>query len=89
MKNALARFRKAASFTAGLLIGFSIVAFAFAMMMVDPSDWDTLWVLGAPLVLTLGIALQVVVTARPRHPRTPEPELGPAPIRFTKVSYER
>jgi hypothetical protein len=89
VKNALARFRKAASFIAGLLIGFSIVAFAFAMMIVDPSDWDTLWVLGAPLALTLGIGLQVVVTTRPRHPCTPDPRLGLAPIGLTELSYER
>lgn len=89
MKNALAEFREAGSFIAGLLIGLSIVVFAFAMMMVDPSDWEALWILGAPIVLALGIALQVVVTTRPRHPRTPNPQLGPAPIRFTELDYGR
>ena len=89
MNNASARFREAGSFVAGLLIGLSIVVFASAMLIVDPSDSEALWVLGAPLALAVGIALQVAVTTRPRRPRTPDPALGPTPIGFTELRYER
>jgi multisubunit Na+/H+ antiporter MnhB subunit len=69
MKTSLARFRKAGSFIAGLLIGLSLVLFAFAMMVVDPSDWQSLWVFGAAITLALGLKLQVVVTTKPRQRR--------------------
>ena len=69
MKIPLARFleafRQAGSFVAGLLIGLSIVVAVFAMMVASPSDSQTLWIFGAPIILALGIALLVAVTTRP------------------------
>ena len=90
MKNSLARFREAGSFIAGLVIGISIVVPVFAMMVADPSDWQTLlWVFGAPVILALGLTLQVVVTAKPRHRRTRDQEIGALPIGFMELSHER
>lgn len=43
MKNPLAIFQEAGSFIAGLLIGLSIVVCGFAMMVVDPRDWQAFW----------------------------------------------
>lgn len=82
MTNPLARFPDAASFVAGLLIGFAILIPVFAMMVAEPDDWQALWVFGAPTILALGFALQAVATARPRHPRTAVPELGALHIRL-------
>ena len=71
MKNPLAIFREAGSFIAGLLIGLSIVVFVFAMMVVDPSNRQAMWgAFGAPMILAVGLTLQVVVTALPRRWRT-------------------
>jgi hypothetical protein len=81
MKNSLTRFREAGSFIAGLLTGLSIVVPLFAMMIVDPDGWQTLWVFGAPIILALGLALHVVVAGKPWHRRTADPELGAVPIR--------
>jgi formate/nitrite transporter FocA (FNT family) len=67
MKNLLTRFRQAGSFIAGLLIGLSIVVAVSAMMIVEPSDWRTLWIFGAPVIFALGFALQLVVTTKPGH----------------------
>ena len=67
MKNSIANVREAGSFIAGLVIGLSILVPVFAMMVVDPSDWQMLWVFGAPIILALGLALQVVATAKPRQ----------------------
>jgi hypothetical protein len=89
MKNPLARFRETGSFIAGLLTGLSIVVPLSAMMVADPSDWQTLWVFGAPIILALGLTLQVAVTGKPRHRRTADPELGALPIRFVELSHER
>jgi len=89
MKNSLARFREAGSFIAGLLIGLAIVVAVFAMTAAGAADWQTLWVFGAPIILVLGFALQVVVTAKPRHRRTTDLELGVSPIRFMELSHER
>jgi hypothetical protein len=89
MKNSPARLLEAGSFVAGLLIGLSTLVPVFAMMVVDPSDWQTLWVFGAPIILVLGLTLQVVVTTKPRHRRTSAPELGAVPIGFTELSLER
>jgi hypothetical protein len=89
MKNSLARFREAGSFIAGLVIGISIVVPVFAMMVADPSGWQTLCVFGAPIILGLGLTLQFVVTAKPRHRRTAHPEPGALPIRFMELSHEQ
>ena len=85
MKNPLARFRQAGSLIAGLLIGLSIVVAVSAMMAVEPSDWRTLWIVGAPIILALGLKLQAVVTIKPRHRRTIAPELGVLPVRFMEL----
>jgi hypothetical protein len=70
MKNFLARYPNAGSFVAGLLIGLSILLPVFAMTVAEPGDWQALWVLGGPIILTFGFALQAFVTVRPRRPRT-------------------
>lgn len=89
MKNSPARFLQAGSFIAGLLIGISIVVPVFAMMDADPGDWQTLWVFGAPIILALGLTLQVVVITKPRHRRTTDPEPGALPVGFMELSHER
>lgn len=89
MKNPLARFRQAGSLVAGLLIGLSIVVAVSAVMVVNPTDWQTLWIFAAPIILALGLALQVVVTTKPGHRRTIDPELGASPIRFMQLIHER
>ena len=89
MKNPLARFRQAGSLIAGLLIGLSIVVAVSAMVAVEPSDWRTLWIFGAPVILALGLALQLVVTTKPGHRRMTDPALGASPIRFMRLTHER
>jgi hypothetical protein len=90
MKNTLAIVQEAGSFIAGLLIGLSIVIFVFAMMVVDPGDWQAFWGgFGAPIILAVGLALQVVVTTTARRGRTTAPELGALPIGFIELSHER
>jgi len=89
MKNPLGRFRQAGSFVAGLFIGLSIVVTVFAMMVASPSDWQTFLVFGAPIILVLGITLQVVITAKPRHRRTIDTKLGPFPIRLMELIHEQ
>ena len=79
MKNSLATFREVGSFIAGLLIGLSIVVPVSAMMIVNPNNWQTLWVFGALVILALGVTLQVVISPKPRHRRTTDPEPGTAP----------
>ena len=69
MKNSLARFREAGSFIAGILIGVSIVVLVFASIGANTSGWQTLLVFGSPIILTLGMTLQAVITAKPRHER--------------------
>jgi hypothetical protein len=64
-----ARFREAGSFIAGFLIGVSIVVLVFASIGANMSDWQTLLVFGSPIILILGVTLQVVTTAKPRHER--------------------
>ena len=88
MENSLARFRDAGSFIAGILIGLSIVVAVIAMMVAGPGDWQTLWVFGAPIILALGLTLQVVVTATPRHQRATDPEVGALPIGFMEWSHD-
>jgi len=73
MKTFLSNVREAGSFIAGLLIGLAIVVPVFAMTAAQPGDWQRLWIYGAPIVLALGLVLQVVATAKPRRRRTPEP----------------
>ena len=89
MKNALARFRQAGSFIAGLLIGVSIMMPMFAMMLTNADDWQMVWVFGTLVVLALGLKLQAVVTIKPRHRRTIAPELGVLPVRFMELKLEQ
>ena len=69
MKNSQARFRDAGSFIAGMLIGMSIMVPVLALMVVNLTDWQILLLLGAPIILALGITLQVIITAKVRHLR--------------------
>ena len=87
MKNPLARFRQAGSFIAGLFIGLSIVVPVLAV--ASPSDWQAFLVFGAPLILALGITLQVVITAKPRRRRTIDTKLRTFPIRLMDLVYEQ
>ncbi len=89
MKNPLAKYREAGSFTAGLLIGISIVVPVIAMTVADYGVWQTVGLFAALVVLALGIALQVVVAVKPRHPRAAEPEFGVLPVGFVKLGHER
>jgi hypothetical protein len=86
VKHSLVRLREAGSVIAGLLIGLSIVVPVFAMTVADSQPS---WVFGALLILALGLALQVVVTTKPRHRRTIDPELGALPIRFMELRHEQ
>jgi hypothetical protein len=70
MKNFLARFRDAGSFLAGLLIGMSVMAPVFGLTVANLTDWQMLLLFGAPIILALGITLQVIITAKVRHLRT-------------------
>jgi hypothetical protein len=88
MKNPLVTFRQAGSLVAGLLIGLSIVV-AVSAIVVEPGDWRTLWIFGAPIILVLGLGLQVVVTTKLRNRRITDPALGVLPIRFMELIHER
>jgi hypothetical protein len=63
VKKALRRFRDAGSFIAGILVGLSIVVPVIALTGTSTTGWPFL-VLGAPIILALGITLQAVLTAR-------------------------
>ena len=76
MKSTLAKFRQAGSLVAGLLIGLAIVAAVSAMMVVEPSDWQTLLIFGALIILALGLTLLAVVRPKPGYGRVSEPTLG-------------
>lgn len=65
MTNSSAQFRQLGSFTAGFLIGLSIVVATFALTDADSSAWQTVLVFVAPVTLMLGLALQVLVTPSP------------------------
>lgn len=73
--NDLTRLRDAGSFIAGLLIGVSLVITVFATTVVDAGRGQMVAVIVAPLVLALGLVLQVVVT-RPSQRRTNGRELA-------------
>jgi hypothetical protein len=70
VQNSLPGFRDAGSFIAGILIGLSIMVPVFAAMVVELTDWQLLLLLGAPIVLALGITMQFIITAKARHLRT-------------------
>ena len=81
--------REAGSLTAGFLIGLAVVASVFAMTIAYPGEWQSVWMLGATVTLALGLALQVVVTFKPRLPRTTGPKAGAVPVRFTELCHQR
>ena len=89
MKNPLARFRQAGSFTAGLLIGVSIMIPMFAMLVTNLGDWQMAWILGALIVLALGLKLQALLTGKPRHRRKITPDLAVLPVGFLDPQLER
>lgn len=66
MTNPSARFPQSGSFTAGLLIGWSIAAAALALTETTSVAWQARLVFGAPVILVLGLALQVLVAPVPR-----------------------
>jgi hypothetical protein len=62
MTSPSARFPQSGSFTAGLLIGWSIAAAALALTETTSVAWQARLVFGAPVILFLGLALQVLVS---------------------------
>ena len=88
MKNLLARFWQAGSFIAGLLIGLSIMIPMFAMMLTNPGDWQMVWILGALIILALGLRLQALII-RPRQRRPIAPELAILPVRPMELKLEQ
>ena len=65
MTNRLAGFRQSVGFTAGLLIGLSIVVATFAGTDADSGVWRIFLAFGVPVILVLGFVLQVLATAKP------------------------
>jgi hypothetical protein len=49
-------------------------------MVANPSDSQTFLVFGTPIILALGITLEVVITAKPRHRRTIDTKPGYARV---------
>lgn len=68
MKKSLARVQ-VGSFIAGILVGLSIVVPVIVLTGASLTDWQTFLLFGAPMILVLGITLQAVITAKPRHER--------------------
>jgi cytochrome b subunit of formate dehydrogenase len=87
MKNLLARFRQAGSFIAGLLIGISIMIPMFAMMVTNLGGWEMHWILGAVIVLALGLKLQFAII-EPDRPRTLVPAPGALPVTLMELKLE-
>jgi len=73
MTNPLARIRQSGSYIAGLLIGGSFVMGTFAAIVTDASGWQSYLLYGTPVLLALGFALQILVTAQPRRPQVTSP----------------
>jgi hypothetical protein len=67
MNHPPAGFRDAVSFLAGVLIGASIMVVLSAGMTVDLTGWQMLLLFGAPVILAVGLTLQVIITARLRR----------------------
>ena len=61
----------------------------FAMMLTNPVDWQMVWVVGALIVLAVGLKLKALNTIKPRHRRTIAPKLGVLPVRFVELKFER
>ena len=88
MRSFPACFRRSGSLTAGFLIGLAMVASVFAMTIADTGESQSAWMLGATVTLALGLALQVVVTLKPRRPRTTAARHGAAPVRFPELGHQ-
>ena len=58
-------FAQCGSLAAGVLIGMSMVAGGLALTETATAAWQAALVLGAPVILVLGIALQVLVVPGP------------------------
>jgi hypothetical protein len=67
MTKLLALSRSSGSFIAGFLIGLSIVVGSFALTDMESRTWQWVLIFGTPVILALGLALQALVTAEPRH----------------------
>jgi hypothetical protein len=87
MTNLLARFQQAGSFIAGLLIGISIMIPMVAMMVTNLGDWEMHWLLGALIVLVVGLKLQFALI-KPSRPRTPAPEPEALPVTLMELKLE-
>jgi hypothetical protein len=61
MTNHAARCPSCGNLAAGALIGVSMVVAGFALTESTTLAWQAALVVGAPLILVLGIALQVIV----------------------------
>ena len=59
------------------------------MIDSDPGDWQVLWFFVAPIILALGITLQVLASNKPRSRRTLNAEPGTSPIRLVGFSHQR
>jgi hypothetical protein len=64
MTSLLEQCRQTGSFAAGILIGLACVTAVFGATEADSSTWQTLLVVAAPVILALGLALQILVTAK-------------------------
>jgi uncharacterized membrane protein len=91
MMKSSATFRDVASLIAGGLVGVSIGVLVLAMMDEFTGAWQTLLVFGAPVILALGITLQIVATHpnKPRLRRTTDPALHVLPIELMGSSRVR
>jgi len=67
MTNPLAHFPHTGSLAAGALIGLSMVTAGFALTETATVGWQASLVVAVPVMLALGIVLQVLVTS-PRLP---------------------
>lgn len=63
MTSLTARSRQAGSLAAGLLIGLACAAAAFGATEADSGARQALLIFAAPVILVLGLALQILVTA--------------------------
>jgi hypothetical protein len=66
MANRRARLSLCGSLAAGMLIGLSMVIAGFALTDTTTVVWQAALVVGAPIILVLGLALQNLVAPYPR-----------------------
>ena len=91
MMKSSATFRDVASFIAGSLVGVSIGVLVLAMMDEFTGAWQTVLAFGAPVILALGITLQIAATHtnKPRPRRTSTQALHVLPIKLMESSQLR